>query len=60
MIETAREWCDTPSGRVRFLWLVPILEQEAAYARQHGVGALEDRLEQHAADIVDRGRPAVV
>jgi Suppressor of fused protein (SUFU) len=58
--KTTFEWCDTPSEQVRFLWLVPILAQEAAYARKHGVEALEDRLEQHAADVVDRRRPAVV
>jgi Suppressor of fused protein (SUFU) len=54
------EWCRTGAGDVRFLWLVPITRAEAAFARQHGVEALEDALEDSGVDVMDAERPAVV
>ena len=52
--------CATPSGDVTYLWLIPIAESEARFARQNGVEALEDLLEKNEVDPADPYRKAVV
>ncbi len=45
---------------VRVLWMVPITEREAAFARAEGVEALEQRLQDHAVEFLDARRASVV
>jgi len=45
---------------VRFLWLVPITPEELAFKIEHGVEALEARLEQAGVDYLDPQRSSVV
>lgn len=45
---------------IRFLWLLPITASEAAYARAHGVDALEDAFERSGFDTLDPNRRSVV
>lgn len=54
------EKCQVGSFGVRFLWLVPITESEARFARHHGRMLLEDRLEEADIDAMDPLRPSTV
>lgn len=45
---------------IRFLWLLPITRSEAAYARMHGVDALESAFEKAGFDTSDPSRNPVV
>lgn len=45
---------------IRFLWLLPITQSEASYARTHGVEALESVFERTAFDTLDPTRNSVV
>lgn len=56
----ALEHCGWRGGHARLLALVPITEEERAYKVQHGADALESRLEDAAAMVVDPARPPVV
>ena len=47
------------TGRARLLSLMPITRAERDFKAQHGVGALEARLEQAAVDFIDPARPSV-
>jgi hypothetical protein len=52
------EWLEEPL--VRFLWLIPITAAEAIFKRQHGLDALEEKLECAGFDYLDPARPSVV
>jgi hypothetical protein len=55
------EW--TPgraAERIRMLMVMPITAAEAALARTDGLEALEERMEEEGADMVDPGRASVV
>ena len=54
------EYLTTSEGEIRFLWLMPIHESEANLARQRGVNALEDLLEDAEVNFLDPDRPAVI
>lgn len=54
------EHCALPNGhRARFLWLLPITATEMAYARTHGLEALEGLFEEAAINAVDPSRTSV-
>jgi hypothetical protein len=53
------EWFKQDGQAIRFLWLVPITATEASLAREASVAALEDRLEQAEANVLDPNRPSV-
>ncbi|MEM7478604.1 MAG: suppressor of fused domain protein [Planctomycetota bacterium] len=48
-----------PKSNVRFLWLMPIYANEAAFARTKGAEALEDLFEEHEIDAIDPRRNPV-
>ncbi|MGA5700873.1 suppressor of fused domain protein [Peterkaempfera bronchialis] len=50
---------DAPADPVRFLPLLPMTPNEAAYKRVHGAAALQDRWLRHATDLRDPRRRAV-
>lgn len=55
------EWMESEGEpKTRILWLLPITAQEAAFARQHGVEALEQEFDRHKINPVDPNRPSVV
>lgn len=56
------EWLKLGKGfpNLRFLWLVPITEEEAQLARDDGIDALEDLLEEHGVDVLDFGRDSLI
>jgi hypothetical protein len=54
------ESCQWDGGHARLLWLVPITAAERDYKVEHGLEALEERLEQAEARTTDIARPSVV
>ena len=44
----------------RFLWLIPLYEQEAKFKREMGLEPLEEALERSCFNYLDPGRPSVV
>lgn len=50
----------TSGKSIRFLWLIPITEQEREYKRQHGLEALESLLEKAVVNYLDPMRVSVV
>jgi hypothetical protein len=52
------EWMANP--KVRFLWLVPITQEELAFKKTHGMEALEERFEEKQFNYLDLFRPSVV
>jgi hypothetical protein len=54
------EWLDAEGTRLRFLWLLPITEQELQFKKVHGLGALEMELERSGVNYLDPLRPSVV
>lgn len=54
------EWCDTPTGKVQMLWLVPITSAEAAFARARGTAALEELLEKSDENVIAADRRSLV
>ena len=54
------EVCPIGDRTVRVRWLVPITEAEAAFVREHGFDAFEERLESSGADLVSTRRRSVV
>ena len=52
------EWQDEPE--VRFLWLIPITPEEAAFKNSHGIEALEERFEAVQFNYLDPMRPSVM
>lgn len=53
------ETCAWDSGHARLLWLLPITASERAYKVEHGLDALEERLEQAAIVPTDVTRRSV-
>lgn len=51
------EWSTEP--RVRFLWLVPVTEEEVELKMQRGLEALEQRFENAGCDLLDLTRRSV-
>lgn len=49
----------TDDGTIRFLWLVPISNSEAAFATQYGLDALERRFEEASFNYLDPNRKPV-
>ncbi|SRR6266851_5812529 len=56
----ALEWCSTPGGKIRCLWLVPITPPELQFKKAQGVEALEARFDALRFDYADPTRPSVV
>ena len=54
------EHCQLPDRHIQVVWLMPISEAERAFARRHGLEALEERFEQASVDYLDPFRPSVV
>lgn len=55
------EYCHANNSKiVRFLWLLPITEQEAYFADKFGVEALEKKFDEYQIDVVDLNRKSVV
>lgn len=50
----------TKSGRIRFLWLIPITIQERDYKKQNGLEALEQKFEQGHLNYINPYRKSVV
>ena len=56
----AFEWCTlSDTEKVRFLWLLPVTEEEADFAKAYGVEALERRFDQEEINAVDPERQSV-
>jgi len=55
------EWCELSNSQsVRFLWLLPIWSKESAFLYDHGVEALEGKLDKEGIDFLDVTRKSVV
>ncbi|MHB1077176.1 suppressor of fused domain protein [Thiobacillus sp.] len=55
------EWCDVGAGiMVRFCWLLPVTETEAAFALETGVERLESKFDEAGIDYLNPARQAVV
>ena len=54
------EWLSDRERNVRFIWLVPITKSEAAFAKQHGLDALQARLGAAQADVTALARASAV
>ncbi len=54
------EWLSTTERTVRFVWLLPITADEAAFVRASGFGALQEKLGVAGVDPVDPARGSVV
>jgi hypothetical protein len=53
------ERCKWDSGHARLLWLLPITTTERDFKAEHGLEALEQRLEKAAIHYWEPDRPAV-
>jgi hypothetical protein len=54
------EHCQLPDRHIQIVWLLPITTAEHAFAREHGVNVLEERLEVAEVDYLDPSRPSVI
>jgi hypothetical protein len=54
------EICDWPGGHIQLLWLLPITRAERDFKAEHGLEALESKLEDAAIIPTDPHRPSVV
>lgn len=55
------EYCRANESKtVRFLWLLPITEEEADFANKFGVEALEKKFDEYEIDAVEVNRKSVV
>lgn len=54
------EWLTTVSGKVRFLWMIPVTPKEVKFAVQNGLEALENLLEKASFNYLDPARASVV
>jgi Suppressor of fused protein (SUFU) len=54
------EWCTLADKKIRCLWLIPITAAETAFARAHGLEALEQRFERSSFNYLDPARLSVV
>jgi len=57
-----REYVNVPNSSmtIRFLWLMPITHDEAAFAHDHGIEALEQKFETAGVAYLDKKRKSVV
>jgi suppressor of fused protein SUFU len=60
IFDSELEWLSDRERTARFIWLVPITAQEAAFARQEGLDALQSRMGTAQADVAALVRPSVV
>ncbi len=54
------EWGEIEGRQTRFLWLIPITEQEREYKRKFGMDALEQAFESAGFNYLDPNRSSVV
>ena len=54
------EWLSENGQKVRFLWLLPITDEELKFKLAHGLDALEDNFQNRPFDYVNPSRPSVV
>lgn len=54
------EWLTTGTEKVRFLWLLPITDPEAALANEKGLDALEERFEATGFNYLDPLRNSAI
>lgn len=54
------EWLDASSGKVRFLWMIPITPEEMKYAVQNGLESLEKLFDESNFNYLDSKRRSVV
>lgn len=54
------EWLDLGEQKVRFLWLVPITQQEAEYKKKYGLEALEEEFDKVDFNYLNPERESVV
>jgi suppressor of fused protein SUFU len=54
------EWLSDRERTIRFIWLVPITKGEAAFARERGLPALQERLGAAQADVTELARASAV
>lgn len=54
------EWLETKSMNIRFLWLIPITEEELRYKKENGLEALENIFEETEFNYIDPFRDSVV
>lgn len=52
--------CETPAAPVVLTWLIPLADQEARFAVEHGWSELENLFVQKDPDLTDLGRASVV
>jgi hypothetical protein len=52
--------CRSTAKPVVFAWMVPITDEEAAFARRRGRDAFEDLLQSNDPDLLDFSRPSIV
>jgi hypothetical protein len=53
------EWLKKPECSTRFLWLIPITDEELRFKKAHGLEALESRFEEQRFNYLDPMRPSV-
>jgi len=53
------ERCEINGTTIQFLWLLPIFESEAQFARLHGTEALQEKFDLLGINYLDEKRPAV-
>lgn len=54
------EHCELSDRHIQVVWVLPITSAERAFAREHGVEALEQRFEEAAIDYLDPFRESVL
>ena len=54
------EWYSSPERTIRFVWLMPITRDEAAFAREQGFPQLQERLGAAQVDVTAPQRDSVV
>lgn len=59
-METEFEWIQSGNRRIHYLWLVPITKSERDYKIEHGIEALDTKLDEHDVDCTDPLRKSCV
>lgn len=54
------EWMRANGNSARFLWLIPITQAEVEYKKEHGLEALEEKLEEASFNYLNPTRVSVV
>jgi Suppressor of fused protein (SUFU) len=54
------EWLVTPSGKVRFLWLIPVTLKEVEFLGRNGLEAMEKLFEHSNFNYLDPARVSVI